>query len=88
MDYTYDKGNISREKYFDLEGNPVRCLKGYAIVYREYDPFNRVKYEKFFDTDGFAIMLADGAVSYRYEYDDDGELLQITKYDYMDREVE
>ncbi len=89
IEYTYDNvGNVNREKYYDLEGNPVRCLAGYAIVYREYDSLNRIIYEKFYDTDGFAIMLEDGAVSYRYQYDENGNLQKKTKYDYGDHEVE
>ena len=89
VEYTYDNiGNVNREKYFDAEGKPVRCQAGYAIVYREFDEFNRVVYEKFFDTDGFAIMLEDGSVSRRYQYDDDGNLIQITKYDFGDHEVQ
>ena len=89
VEYTYDKmGNINREKYYDENGNPVQCSKGYSIVYREFDEYNRVEYEKFFDTDGFAIMLEDGAVSYRYLYDEDGKLIKTTKYDYADHEVE
>ena len=86
--YTYDKNNINREKYYDLNGQPVLCNDGYAIVYREFDKFNRVIYEKYFGTDGFATELADGAVSHRYEYDDDGNLIRTTKYDYADHEVE
>lgn len=89
IEYTYDKiGNINREKYYDIEGKPIRCLAGYAIVYREFDAFNRVVYEKYYDTDGFAIMLEDGAVSRRFQYDDDGNLILTTKYDYGDHEVE
>lgn len=89
VEYTYDKsGNINREKYYDPQGEPIRCNAGYAIVYREYDTQNRVVYEKFFDTDGFAIMLEDGAVSYRYTYDEDGNLVKRTKYDYGDWEIE
>ena len=89
VEYTYDKmGNINREKYFDKDGQPIRNKEGYAIVYREYDAHNRVEYEKFYDTDGFAIMLPDGAVSYRYEYNDAGEVIKKTKYDYGDHEVE
>lgn len=88
VEYTYDKiGNINREKYFDIEGKPIRCLAGYAIVYREFDAYNRIIYEKYYDTDGFAIMLEDGAVSRRFEYNDDGELIRTTKYDYGDHEV-
>ena len=88
IEYTYDKiGNINREKYYDNEGKPIRCLAGYAIVYREFDAFNRVVYEKYYDTDGFAIMLEDGAVSRRFQYDDDGNLILTTKYDYGDHEV-
>ena len=86
---TYDnQGNVNRIKYYDESGSPIRCRAGYAIVYREFDEFNRVVYEKFFDTDGFAIMLEDGAVSRRFEYNDDGELIRTTKYDYGDHEVE
>ena len=89
IEYTYDKmGNVNREKYFDKDGQLIRCSKGYAIVYREFDEYNRVEYEKFYDTDGFAIMLDDGAVSYRYEYNDAGEVIKKTKYDYGDHEVE
>ena len=89
VEYTYDKiGNINREKYFDIDGKPIRCLAGYAIVYREFDAYNRIIYEKYYDTDGFAIMLEDGAVSRRFEYNDDGELIRTTKYDYGDHEVE
>ena len=88
-DSTYDKkGNINREKYYDADDLPICCLAGYAIVYREYDAFNRVDYEKFYGPDGFAVMLEDGAVSYRYVYDDEGQLLKTTKYDFADHEVE
>ncbi len=88
-DYTYDKaGNVNREKYYDADGKPVRCLRGYAIIYREYDKLNRVIYEKFYDTDGFAIMLPEGAVSYRYTYDEEGNLQTTTAYDYFDHEVQ
>ena len=58
----------------------------YQVVYT-YDKDN-INREKYFDTDGFAIMLEDGAVSHRYEYDDDGNLIKTTKYDYGDHEVE
>ena len=88
VDYTYDRDNINREKYYDAEGNPVRCKAGYAIVYREFDIENRVIYEKYFDTDGFAIMLEDGAVSRRFEYNEAGEIIKTTKYDYSDHVVE
>ena len=89
VEYTYDKaGNINREKYYDENGAPVLCAGGYAIVYREYDKHNRVAYEKFYGTDGFATMLEDGAVSYRYEYNENGDLIKTTKYDYGDHEVE
>ena len=88
VDYTYDKaGNINRERYYDAEGNPVRCAKGYAIVYREYDASNRVVYEKYFDVDGFAIALEGGVVSYRYTYDADGNMLTRTAFDYFDHEI-
>ena len=89
VEYTYDKaGNVNREKYYDADGSPVRCSGGYSIVYREFDDFNRVAYEKFYDTDGFAVILEDDAVSYRYEYDEDGNMIRKTKYDYYDHEVE
>ena len=89
VEYTYDKSdNINREKYFDEEGKPIRCLAGYAIVYREFDGFRHVVYEKYYDVDGFAIMLEDGAVSRRYQYDEEGNLIKTTKYDYGDHEVE
>ena len=89
VEYTYDKmGNINREKYYDQDGQPIRCKAGYAIVYREYDKYNRIVYEKYYDTDGFAIMLEDGAVSHRYEYDEKGNLIKDTRYDYGDHEVE
>ena len=88
-EYTYDtKGNRSREKYYDADGELILCLKGYAIVYREFDAYNRMVYEKFYGTDGGTIQMADGAVAYRYEYDDDGELIRTTKYDWMDHEIE
>ena len=89
VDYTYDqKGNVNREKYYDAENQPVCCAAGYAIVYREYDALNRVSYEKFYGTDGFAIRLADGTVSYRFQYDDEGNLLKTTRYDFADHELE
>ena len=89
VDYTYDKsGNINREKYYDADDQPILCEAGYAIVYREYDSFARVDYEKFYGTDGFAVMLEDGAVSYRYQYNDSGEMIKKTKYDFSDHEVE
>ena len=88
VEYTYDKaGNVNREKYYDAQGNPVRCRAGYAIVYREFDALNRVTYEKYFDTDGFAIQLENGAVSCRYAYDEEGNLVSTTLYDYFDHEV-
>ena len=89
VDYTYDQaGNINREKYYDAEGNPVLCAAGYAIVYREFDSLGRVIYEKFYGTDGFATQLEDGSVSRRYEYDDKGNLIKTTRYDFSDRQIE
>ena len=88
VEFTYDKaGNVNREKYYDRNRQPMLCRDGYAIVYREFDQFNRVVYEKYFGTDGFATVLEDGAVSRRFRYDDDGNLVQTTKYDFVDHEV-
>ena len=88
VEFTYDKkDNINREKYYDAEGNLILCAKGYAMVYREYDAYNRVSYEKFYGTDGGTIAMEDGAVSYRYQYDDQGELILIQKFDWMDHEI-
>ena len=89
VDYTYDqKGNINREKYYDAENLPVCCLDGYAIVYREFDAYQRVTYEKFYGTDGFAVQLADGTVAYRYQYDDEVTFLKTTRYNFADHEIE
>ena len=89
VDYTYDtRGNINREKYYDESGQPILCSEGYAIVYRELDVYNRIVYEKFYGTDGFAVTLADGTVSRRYEYDEEGNLIRVTRYDLMDRPLE
>ena len=84
----YQNGNVKTEKYYDQNGAPVLCKKGYSIVYREYDEFDRVVYEKFYGTDGFATILEDGAACYRYEYNNAGELVKTVKYDYWDKEVE
>ncbi len=89
VEYTYDKmGNINREKYYDENNELILNLKGYAMVYREYDSYNRIAYEKFYGTDGGTIQMADGAVSYRYEYNENGEIIQIRKYDWLDHEIE
>ena len=79
--------NINLIKNYDAEGYPVRCRAGYSIVYREYDGMNRCVYEKFFDVDGFAIALEDGTVAYRYEYDQNGDLIKATRYYYFDKEI-
>ena len=89
VEYTYDKsGNINRERYYDLDGNPVLCNEGYAIVYREYNARKQVVYEKFYGIDGFATKLEDGSSCCRYTYDDEGNLLYIKKYDYYDRLID
>lgn len=88
VEYTYDKlGNINREKYYDNNNEPVLSVKGYSIVYREYDEYQRIVYEKFYGTDGFAIIMPDGSVSHRYKYNQKGDLIEIKKYDYYDHEV-
>ena len=89
IEYTYDNiGNVNREKYFDQDRQPICNLAGYAIVYREFDEYNRVVYEKYYGTDGFAVMLEDGTVSRRYKYDEDGNLIETTRYDFADHPVE
>lgn len=89
VEYTYyQNGNIKTEKYYDQNDNPALCKAGYAVVYREYDEYDRVVYEKFYGTDGFATILEDGASYYRYAYDDAGNVVKVTKYDYWDKEVE
>ena len=74
-------GNINREKYYDGDGNPIRCIAGYTMVYREYDAYNRLVYEKQYETE-------EGTISFRYEYNEDGELTGTKKYDWLDREIE
>ena len=89
VEFTYDKkDNVNREKYYDADGNLVLNAKGYAIVYREFDAYNRVVYERFAGTGLEDPQLEDGAFSYRYEYDDHGELIKKTAYDWMDHEIE
>ena len=89
VEFTYDKkGNVNREKYYDADGNLVLNSRGFAIVYREYDVYNRVVYEKFAGTGLEDPQLEDGAFSYRYEYDERGELIKTTRYDWMDKEIE
>ena len=47
VEYTYDKnGNINRERYFDQNGEPIRCLRGCAIVYREFNAARQVTYKR------------------------------------------
>lgn len=82
VEYTYDKmGNINREKYYDENGDLIRCLKGYTMVYREYDAYNRVIYEKWYETE-------EGTISFRYEYNEYGELISTRKYDWLDHEIQ
>ena len=81
------KGNITCERYYDENGEPAPCAKGYAIVLREYDSSNRVVCEKFFGTDGNPIELADGAACYRYTYNEAGEKSAPIKYDLEDHEI-
>ena len=89
VEYTYDKaGNRNREKYYGADEKPILCSKGYAIIYREFNSRGQVVYEKFYGTDGFATMLEDGAVSHRYTYDENGNLLSVKGYDFYDHEVE
>lgn len=89
VEYTYDKlGNINREKYYNNENEPVLSVKGYSIVYREYDEYQHIVYEKFYGTDGFAIIMPDGSVSHRYKYNQKDEITEIKKYDYYDHEIE
>ena len=89
VEFTYDKmGNVNREKYYDENGDLILCRKGYAIVYREYDAYNRVLYEKFSGNGVEDPQLEDGAFSYRYEYNADGELTTIRKYDWLDHEIQ
>ena len=87
VEYTYDKrGNVNRKKYYDQYDRPVTCTEGYSIVYMEYDELNRIIYEKFYGTAGFAIDLADGTVSRRYTYDLDGNV-KVTRYGYQDKAI-
>ena len=84
----YDEtGNITLEKYFDEKNNLILCKKGYAMVHREYDSDKRIICEKFFGTDGNPIELADGAVCYRYTYNEAGEKSAPKKFDRDNHEI-
>ena len=84
-----DAGNITREDYFDENGNPVVAAAGYAAIEKDYGTYSgaaKVTAERYFGTDEKPILLdGKGYASLTREYDEAGN---VSKESYFDEKGE
>ncbi len=80
-DREYDAaGNITYEKYYDGEGQPIARKQGYGEIRKEYNEKKQVVFEAWYDTDGKPMtMNGDDYYGIRREYDENG-LANVLKY--------
>ena len=78
--YTYDKGNIIRIDYFDIEGNLCICKEGYATIIYKFDSFGNITEEKYLGKDNKPIYI-NMCSSIQYKYTKNGLLSEERFYD-------
>ena len=86
--YSYDhQGALEKVTYQDTEGNPVRCIGGYAGYKDVKDQDGATVSRTFLGTDGLATEIAGGYSEIRYIYDEAKQLTATRYYDLNGKQV-
>ncbi len=78
------RGQVSKEQYFDANGNPA-LVNGACGIATDYTPFGNIEKETWLDADEQLVRNSEGYASVRYEYDltNASRVEKITKF-YLD----
>ena len=76
-----EQGHRIRTTYLGIDGEPVRCLYGYAAISYVSDEKGRVKEEYYFDENMQPACSDSKGFGRRYEYSEKGEASRITNLD-------
>lgn len=87
--YSYDaKGNLEMTQYRDANGNKTTCKQGYSAIRQAWNADGKLESRTYLDINGQAVNHSVTGVSEeRYEYDADGRVTEIRKYDASGRLV-
>lgn len=86
--YSYDhQGSLEKVNYQDTEGNPVRCVRGYAGYRDVKDEDGATVSRTYLGTDGSATEVQDGYSEIRYLYDETKTLTSTRYYDLNGKQV-
>ena len=81
-------GNVTKEVYYDTEGNPTNTTMGFASVEYTYDDLGNLTSEHFYDTQAMGVVPEDALYAYvLMEYDDTGRLTSEQYFDENDNPV-
>ena len=83
--YEYDAaGNCTRERNFDVNGNPTECASGYHMRENTYDGHRYLVRQRFTDRHGHLAICKDKGIGYAYaenKVDGFGNICSIKCYD-------
>lgn len=87
--YSYDRnGNLEKVSYLDTEGNPVRCIKGYAGYRDTKDDDGSTASRTYLGTDGLPVEIAGGYSEIRYVYNQTKQITSVMYYDLNGKQVQ
>jgi hypothetical protein len=70
-----DRGNVTEQAYFGVDGKPALHPDGYHRVTRVFDDSGNLTEETHFDVDGKRLLLPDGRrIAFRSERDGDFDI--------------
>ena len=80
--YVYLKnGKIEKKISLDIDGKAYLSLRGYAIITYDYDSNGNKECEMFYNSDDEPVEIEKGVYGYRYKYNDDYRIVDITCLD-------
>lgn len=80
-------GNVIREAYYNIDGNPYVVQDGYSILEREYNHRGQLKSKRFYDENGKRCLCNKGYHMLRYEYNSKGSVVKEQYCDINDDNV-
>lgn len=80
-DYDFARGNMTKESYFDADGNPMMDENGFASMSMEYNEQGLLTKQKYLGRQGSSLDSKQHVCEMRLDYDKRGNLTQLSSFD-------